>query len=333
LTTEEKRQLTKQYTENSEAYQLYLQGLFYWNKWTGEEGLRKAIGYFNQAVEKDPNYALAYGGLADANNFLGYFGFDTPNRVWGNAKQAAMQAIKIDEQLPEAHVSLALVRMNHDWDWAGAENEFKRAIQLNANSATAHQWYGDFLTRMGHFEEAKLELKKAQQLDPLSSLINTGVGRQLYFAHEYDSAIAQLQMTSEMDPTFLPAQQALERAYAQNEMYREATAERQKVLALAGAPDLASTIGQDYSKSGYAGLLQGSLEGLQEVSKHAYVSAYNIALIYAQLERKEEALAALERAYKERESNLTYMKVEPAFDEIRSDRRFQQLLQQLGWSE
>lgn len=332
LTTEEKRQLTKQYTENAEAYQLYLQGLFYWNKWT-EEGFRKAIVYFNQAVEKDPNYALAYAGLANTYNFLGDSGYDAPNRVWQNAKTAAMQAVKIDDQLPEAHISLALVREDYDWDWVGAESEFKRAIQLNVNSATAHQWYGDFLTRMGRFEEARLELKKAQELDPLSLLTNTSVGRQLYFARQYDDAIQQLQKILEMDPKFVPAQHAIRAAYAQNEMYREALAELQKVLTLAGDPDLASAVGQDYSKSGYAGVLQGWLEGLQELSKRVYVSAYNMAEIYARLERKEEALASLERAYNERDSKLTYMKIEPAFDEIRSDPRFQQLLHQLGWSE
>jgi eukaryotic-like serine/threonine-protein kinase len=331
LTTEEKRQLTKHYTENAEAYQLYLQGLFYLNKRT-EEGFRKAIVYFNQAVEKDPKYALAYAGLANTYNFLGDSGYDAPNRVWQNAKTAAMQAVKSDDQLPEAHISLALVRANYDWDWVGAESEFKRAIQLNANSATAHQWYGDFLTRMGRFEEARLELKKAQELDPLSSLTNTSVGRQLYFARQHNDAIEQLQKTLEMDPKFVPAHNAIEAAYAQNETYRDAIAERQKVLTLAGAPDLASAVGQDYSKSGYAGVLRGSLEGLQEMSKRVYVSAYSMAEIYARLERKEEALASLERAYKERDSKLTYMKIEPAFDEIRSDPRFQQLLHQLGWS-
>jgi TolB-like protein len=333
LTTEERRQLTKHYTENAEAYQLYLQGLFYWNKRT-VEGFRKAIVYFNQAVEKDSNYALAYAGLANTYNFLGDSGYEAPNRVWQNAKTAAKQAVKIDVQLPEAHLSLALVRADYDWDWVGAESEFKRAIQLNAKSATAHQWYGDFLTRMGRFEEAELELKKAQKLDPLSSLTNTSVGRQLYFARQYEHAIQQLKKTLDLDPNFVPAQRALEAVYAQNEMYREAIAETQKVLTHADAPDLASAIGQDYSKSGYAGVLQSLLEGLREMSKkRVYVSAYYMAEIYARLERKEEALASLERAYNERDSKLTYMKIEPAFDEIRSDPRFQQLLHQLGQAE
>ena len=148
-----------------------------------------------------------------------------------------MQAVKIDDQLPEAHISLALVRADYDWDWAGAESEFKRAIQLNANSATAHQWYGDFLTRMGRFEEAKLELKKAQELDPvLASHQYQSVGRQLYFARQYDAAIQQLQKTLDMDPKFVPAQHAIEAAYAQNGMYKEAVGERQNVLTVSAIP-------------------------------------------------------------------------------------------------
>ena len=172
-----------------------------------------------------------------------------------------MQALKIDDILPEAHISLALVREAYDWDWPGAEAEFKRALQLDPNSATAHQWYGDFLIRLGRLEEARAELKKAQDLDPLSLPINTSVGLHLYFARQYEPAIQQLKKTLEMDPTFVPAQRALEAAYAQSGMYREAIGERQNVLTLSGNPDLAAAIGEDYRKSGYTGVLQSSLEG------------------------------------------------------------------------
>ena len=204
-------QVAKHDTENPEAYQLYLQGLFYWNKWT-EEGFRKATDYFNQAVEKDPNYAQAYAGLADTYNFLGESGYTAPQQVWQNAKSAAMHAVKLDDALPEAHISLALVRESYDWDWTGAESEFKRAIQLNPNYASGHQWYGDFLTRMGRFDEARVELKKAQDLDPLSLLTNTSLGRQLYFTRQYDAAIQQLKKTLDIDPKFVPAQHAIEAA-------------------------------------------------------------------------------------------------------------------------
>jgi len=328
LTGQETPQLTKHYTENPEAYQLYLQGLYYWNKWT-ERGFTRAIDYFKQAVERDPNYALAYAGLADAYNFLGDSGYVASKEVRQDAKSAAMHALKIDDTLPEAHIALALVREAYDWNWPGAETEFKRAIQLDPNSATAHQWYGDFLIRVGRLEEAKTELKKAKDLDPLSLPINSSVGLQLYFARQYEPAILQLKKTLDLDPNFVPAQHALEAAYAQSGMYREAVGERQKVLTLSGNPDLAAAIGEDYRKSGYAGVLQSSLEGLKEVSKERYVSPYNIAQIHARLQEKDQALAWLEQAFGERDSQLTYLKVDPAFDEIRSDAHFQQLLQRL----
>jgi eukaryotic-like serine/threonine-protein kinase len=332
LTGQETPQLTKHYTENPEAYQLYLQGLYYWNKWT-ERGFIRAIDYFKQAVERDPKYALAYAGLANAYNFLGDSGYVASKEVRQDAKAAAMQALKIDDMLPEAHIALALVREAYDWDWPGAETEFERAIQLDPNSATVHQWYGDFLIRLGRLEEAKAELKKAKDLDPLSLPINSSVGLQLYFARQYEPAIQQLKKTLDLDPNFVPAQHALEAAYAQSGMYREAVGERQKVLTLSGNPDLAAAIGEDYRKSGYAGVLQSSLEGLKEVSKERYVSPYNIALIHARLQEKDQALAWLEQAFSERDSQLTYVKVEPAFDDIRSDPHFQKLLQRLALPE
>ncbi len=167
-------------------------------------------------------------------------------------------------RLPEAHISLALVRESYDWDWAGAESEFKRAIQLNPNNASGHQWYGDFLTRMGRFDEARIELKKAQELDPLSLLTNTSLGRLLYFTRQYDDAAVQLTKTLDMDPKFVPAQHAIEAAYAQNGKFKEAIGERQKVLTLSGNPDLAAAIGEDFNTSGYPGSdeeLAGRFEG------------------------------------------------------------------------
>jgi eukaryotic-like serine/threonine-protein kinase len=326
---EETTEVAKHDTENPEAYQLYLQGLFYWNKWT-EDGFRKATDFFNQAVEKDPHYALAYAGLADTYNFLGESGYTAPQQVWQNAKSAAMQAVKLGDTLPEAHVSLALVRESYDWDWQGAESEFKRAIQLNPNNPSGHQWYGDFLTRMGRFDEAKVELKKAQALDPLSLLTNTSLGRLLYFTRQYDSAVQQLTKTLDMDSKFVPAQHAIESAYAQNGMFKEAIGERQKVLTLSGNPDLAAAIGEDFNVSGYPGVMKSWLEGLKEVSKRGYVSSYNIAQIYARLGDKSQALTSLEQAYSERDSNLTYVNVEPAFDNLRSDLRFKKIVQQLA---
>jgi TolB-like protein/Tfp pilus assembly protein PilF/tRNA A-37 threonylcarbamoyl transferase component Bud32 len=329
LTGEEAQGLGKHATENPEAYQAYLQGLFYWNKWT-EDGFKKASSYFTQAVTMDPNFALAHAGLADTYTFMGDSGYVAPREVWQKAKDAATQAVRMGESLPEAHISLALVRENYDWDWAGAEAEFRKAIQLNPNSATAHHWYGDCLTKLGRFEEARQELKKAQELDPLSLLINTSVGWQLYFSRQYGTAIEQLQKTLQMDQNFVPAQHAIEAAYAQNGMYKDAVAERQKVLTLSGNPDLAAAIGADYAQSGYPGVMQSWLEGLKEVSKRGYVSAYNIAEIHARMGEKTQALAWLEQALNQRDSKLTYIRVEPAFDQMRSDPHFQHIVRSLG---
>jgi eukaryotic-like serine/threonine-protein kinase len=329
LTGEEPQGLGKHATENPEAYQAYLQGLFYWNKWT-EDGFKKASDYFTQAVTLDPNFALAHAGLADTYTFMGDSGYVAPREIWQKAKEAAMQAVRMDDSLPEAHISLALVRENYDWDWAAAEAEFRKALQLNPNSATAHHWYGDCLTKLGRFEEARQELKKAQELDPLSLLINTSVARQLYFSRQYAGAIEQLQKTLQMDQTFVPAQHAIEAAYAQNGMYKDAVAERQKVLTLSGNPDLAAAIGADYSQSGYSGVMQSWLEGLKEVSKRQYISAYNIGEIYARMGEKTQALLWLEQALNQRDSKLTSIKVEPAFDQMRSDPQFQHIAQSVG---
>ncbi|MBV9483402.1 MAG: protein kinase [Acidobacteria bacterium] len=329
LTQQETPQITKRSTENPEAYQLYLQGLYYWNKWT-EDGFTKAISYFQQAVERDPNYALAYAGLAEAYNFLGDTGYIAPTQVRQEAKKAAMEALKIDDMLPEAHVALALVREVYDWDWPGAETEFKRALQLDPNSATAHGWYGDFLIRSGRVDDAQPEFKKALELDPLSLRLNTAAGLQHYFLHRYEPAIQQFKKALALDPSFAPAQHALEAAYAQAGMYREAIEERQSILTLSGNADLAAAIGEDYRKSGYGGVLQSSLDGLQQVSRQRYVSNYVVAQIQARLQQKDQALASLERALNQHDTQLPYMRVEPAFDEIRSDTRFQQLLQRLS---
>ena len=184
---------------------------------------------------------------------------------------------------------------------------------------------------MGRFEDSRQELKKAQDLDPLSLLINTSVGRELYYLRQYEAATQQLKKALDMDPNFVPAQQAMEAAYAQGGMYKEAIAQRQRVLTLSGNPDLAAAIGEDYRKSGYTGVLQGWLEGLSEVSRRGYVSPYNLAQIHARLGEKEQALSVLEQAYTERDSKLSFVKVDPVFDEIRSDARFQQVLKQLSF--
>jgi adenylate cyclase len=202
LTPQEHAVLTSIGPVNTGAHELYLKGRYYWNKRT-EEGVRRGIGYFQQAIEQDPSYSLAYAGLADCYNVLGFWNFITPKEAYPRAMQAATRALELDEALAEAHTSLAEAKVDYDWDWPGAEKEFKRAIELKPSYATAHEWYADyFLIAMGRQDEAIAEINRAQALDPLSLIINEDVGAVLYFARRYDQAIEQLRKTLELEPEF-----------------------------------------------------------------------------------------------------------------------------------
>jgi eukaryotic-like serine/threonine-protein kinase len=331
LEGEEKRLLSKRPTENVEAYQLYLQGLFYWNKWT-QADFKKAADYFTQAVQKDPRYALSYAGLADTYSLLGDAGYLPPSEAWPKAKSAAMQALEIDDTLAEAHTSLGLVKEHFEWNWTGAEQEFKRAIELNPNSATAHHWYGDYLANMGRSEEGLRETRKAQELDPLSLIINTSLGWQLYLARQNDQAVEQLRKVLDIDAKFAPARRMLEEVYAQMGKQKEAVAEREKALSLSGGPELAASIEEDFTKSGYKGVLQSWLDGLTEISKHGYVSSYSIAEAYMRMGEKEKAFDWLEKAYEEHDSGLVSLAVEPMFDRARSDPRYRDILRRMKLS-
>jgi eukaryotic-like serine/threonine-protein kinase len=328
LEGEEKKLLSRRPTENVEAYQLYLQGLYYWNKWT-QADFKKAADYFTQAVQKDPRYALSYAGLADTYSLLGDAGYLPPSEAWPKAKAAALQALEIDDTLAEAHTSLALVKEHFEWDWTDAEQEFKRAIELNPNSATAHHWYGDYLGRMGRSEEGLRETKKALELDPLSLIINTSLGRQLYFARQNDQAVEQLRKVLDIDAKFAPARRMLEEVYAQMGKHKEAVAEREKALSLSGGPELAASIEEDFTTSGYKGVLQSWLDGLTEISKHGYVSSYSIAEAYMRMGEKEKAFDWLEKAYEEHDSGLVGLAVEPMFDRARSDPRYRDILRRM----
>jgi eukaryotic-like serine/threonine-protein kinase len=328
LARDEKTLLTKPATNNVEANQLYLQGLFYSNKWT-EGDFRKAADYFTQAVQKDPRYALSYAGLADTYSLLGDAGYIAPSEAWPKAKAAAMQALEIDDSLAEAHTSLGLVKEHFEWDWAGAEKEFKRGIELNANSATAHHWYGDYLANMGRFDGAMRETKRAQQLDPLSLIINTSLGWQYYVVGQSDQAIEQLRKVLDIDPKFALARRILEEVYTHMGKHKEAVEEREKILSLSGSPELAASIEEDFTKSGYRGVLQSWLNGLTEISKHGYVSSYSIAQAYIRMGEKEKAFSWLEKAYEERDSGLVTLAIEPMFASVRSDPRFLDLLRRM----
>jgi TolB-like protein/Tfp pilus assembly protein PilF len=325
---EEKKLLAKRPTEDVEAFQLYLQGLFYWNKWT-QGDFKKAADFFTEAVQKDPRYALAYSGLADTYSQLGNAGYLPPSEAWPKAKGAAMQALEIDDSLPEAHTSLGLVKEHFQWDWAGAEQEFKRAIELNPNSATAHHWYGDYLANMGRSEQGLRETTKAKDLDPLSPIINTTLGWQLYLAGKNDAAADQLRSVLDIDAKFAPARRILEEVYAQMGEHKEAVSEREKILALSGSPELAASIEEDFAKSGYKGVLRSWLDGLTEISKYGYVSPYSIAQAYVRMDEKEKTFEWLQKAFEEHDSGLVSVAVEPIFQPVRSDPRFKDLVKRM----
>ena len=330
LSGEERKQLTKRYTDNTEAYQLYLQGRYYWNKRTPED-LKKGIGYFQQAIDLDPNYALAYAGLADSYNVLPIWTPIKTKEAYPRAKSAALKALEIDDTLAEAHTSLAYAIYRYDWDWPGAEREFKRAIELKPNYATAHQWYSFYLSTMGRVEEAIVEIKRAQELEPLSLFINSDVGVAFYRAGQYDQAIEQLRKTIEMDPNFAYARYNLGVAYEQKGMYEEAVAELNKAVELSGDAHLMlASLGHAYAVSGKRGEAEKLLDEWKERSKREHVSAYYIALIYTGLGEKDQALQWLDKAYQDRDFNVPRLKDELRLDSLRSDPRFQDLVRRVG---
>ena len=320
----------KHYTESNEAYQLYLKGRFYWNKRTAE-ALKKSIEYFNQAIEKDPSFALAYAGLADsyvvpANRL-------PPREAMPKAKAAAIRALELDETLAEAHASLGRVLAAYDWDWTSAEKEYKRAIELNPRYAIAHQWYGGYLAVMGRSNEAIAERKRALELEPLSLIINFELGLAFYYARDYDQAIEQFQKTLELDQNFPPAHQFLPAAYEQKGMYGEAIAEFKKAIPLKQGSEWTLSkagLGHVYAVTGKKSEARTVLDELKQLSEQEYVPATSIALIYAGLGEKDQAFAWLEKAYEQRAFQMQWLKIEPRWDSLRSDPRFQDLMRRIG---
>ncbi len=322
--------LAKHYTESNEAYQLYLKGRFQWHKRTNE-ALKKSIDYFNQAIERDPSFALAYAGLADCYVVPAYM--LPPGEKIPKAKMAAMKALELDDTLAEAHTSLARAMTTYDWDWRGAEREFQRAIELNPNYAIAHQWYCGYLEAMGRTPEAIAEGKRALELDPLSPIITFEMGLGFFYARDYDKAIEYYQKTLELDPDFPPAHGQLPAAYEQKRMYDQAITGFQKGTNLKGSREWyfsLSGLAHVYAVSGNKGEAQKLLSEMKDLSVRQYVPADRIALIYAGLGDKDEAFAWLEKAYDERSFNMTWLKVEPRWDSLRSDPRFADLVRRLG---
>lgn len=317
-------------TKSPEAYQLYIKGRYQWNQRT-EVGLKKATEYFEQAIERDPRYARAYSGLADSNTTLGYLSHLAPREVFPRANEAATRALRLDATLTEPHTSLAYVRLYYDWDWTGAEAEFRRALTLNPNYATAHHWYAVYLTAMGRFEEARAAIGRAQALDPTSLMINTDLGFVLYYSRQYDAAIQQLQMVTEMNADFALAHFWLGRAYQEKRRYDDAIAEFRRIeAALYGWPVVSAAIGHVHGVSGRTREALETLDGLERLRKERYVTPYGVALVHAGLGDKDEALAWLSRALVDRSHWLVWLKLDPRLDALRSDRRYADLLLAVG---
>ena len=327
LTGSEKSAIAKRPTADTEAYELYLKGRFFWNKRTGPD-LRKAIAYFNQAIAKDPNYALAYAGLADAYVLLPPYGAASALESFPQAEAAAKKALELDDALAEAHTSLAQVLVSYDFDFKGSTREFERAIALNPNYATAHHWYGSGPPlSLGEFDRAIAELKRAQQLDPLSLIINADLGSGFVTARRYDDAIAQLRKTIEMDPHFYYAHWNLGEALELKGKLREAFAEYKKAAELNDDPLVLSLVAQAEAKLGQRDDARKMLEQLEQLATRRYVGNYAFALVHIALGEKEKAIEDLDHAYRDRVGpDIALLKVDPMLDPLRGDPRFEALV-------
>ncbi len=324
------QRIQRRYNSSPAAYELYLKGRFFWNKRT-KQGLGQGIDYFQQAIQTDPNYALAYAGLADCYNLLDDWGETAPRDSFPKAKAAAEKAIALDGSLAEAHVSLAMVRGAYEWDWSGAEQEFRRALQLNPNYPTAHQWYGMFLVGLQRFPEAEAEMKRAQQLDPLSPIISMGVAEVYTWERRYDEAVAQYKRVLALDPAFLGAYGNLADVYQQKRMYGDAMSLLEQKWRLYGDPPFTPALLQAYSRSGYSGVIREELNHrLQIRAQGQYADPVAIAASYAELGDEPHAFQWLQKGYEEHSSSMQYLAVSASFDSIRSRPQFQYWLSVLG---
>ena len=316
-----------------EAYQSYLLGRYYWNKRTAD-GLAKSGQYFQDAIKKDPNYALAYSGLSDYFAFLTLIGGPEilpPQQAMTQSKGAAVKALQLDDSLAETHTSMAHVLHNYDWDFPGAEREFRRAIELNPNYATAHHLYSHYLMQVGRAEESLREATLAEQLDPLSPFINNGLARQYYLSRQYDKAIAQCQIALQIDPTYLPARIQLGLAYEQRGMLREAISELEQARNQTETLPMAhALLAHAYATAGRKGDAQNEVNALNTMTSKRYVPPSYFAIDAIALGNKNQAFAYLQKSYLDRSEQLLYLAVEPLVDPLRSDPRFDALLKQVG---
>jgi TolB-like protein len=317
--------LSRHSTENTEAFELYLKGRYYTEKRT-EDGVRKGIEYFEKALEKDPQYALAHVGLADCWVIVGWYYWVPPKEAGPRANAAANRSLEIDSSLAEAHTSLAHVREVFNWDWSGAEAEYKRALELNPSYSTAHHWYSLCLVALGRMDEAVEEARRAQKLDPLSLIINENLGDVLSLAHRYDEAIEQLRRTLELDSSFTVAHWSLARAYCGRGMYNDAISD----YLHSSPPEWVVPLKQACAAAGIRGLWEKELQLTLERSAKAHLWPNNLARLYALLGKRDEAFTWLERGYDERTLNFTYLRGGFWFDSLRSDPRYTALLRKAG---
>jgi TolB-like protein/DNA-binding winged helix-turn-helix (wHTH) protein/tetratricopeptide (TPR) repeat protein len=332
LSTSEKQQVTRQGTQSPEAYELYLRGRYSWNRRTPSD-IATAISYFNQAIAKDPAYALAYSGMADAYSLLPYYG-GTPSETYPKSNAAARKALELDATLARPHYVLGANEMEYDWDFAGGEAEYKKALELDPNDATAHQWYADDIGLIGGREqEALAEINRAHQLDPLSPIISSDTGQIRIWAREYDEAIAVCKKLANENPTFAQARYCLAFAYWGKRAYPQVIEEWKAFGQLSGdrsESEFASALEQGFGSAGWRGALAKSIEVRQTQRKTGYSPAYAIASMYAELGDKDQAFRWLDTAYQERDLYLLGLKTDFLLDPIRSDPRFAGLVRKVG---
>ena len=330
LMSNKQQTVAKKPTTSIEAYELYLKGRSFWNLRTPTD-LKKGIDFFQQAISIDTSYAAAYSGIADCYTALGYGSFLTPKDAFPRALEAAAKAIKLDSTLAEPHASLGYYNFYYEWDWAAAEQEFRIAIALNPNYELGYDWYGYYLTAMTRYDEARIILKKAKQLDPLSVPITTDIGFSVYYSGNYDLAVKELQSSLQMNPNFGLTHLWLGRSYQAKKIYPDAIAEYKKALNVAvNWPVALAAIGSVYGESGDKANAQKILDTLNSLLSKKFVTSYGVALVYAGLGETEQAFAWLNKAYEERSNWLVWLKSDPRWAPLKSDKRFKELVNKVG---
>jgi eukaryotic-like serine/threonine-protein kinase len=330
LTRAERKKLVRRHTGDAEAYRLYLQGRHHWNRWT-EEGFHKAIGYFQQAVEKDPSYALAYTGLAESYVLLGWNSYLPPKDAFPKGKAAARTALQLDPDLGEAHAPLAAALWLHDWEWRDAQAEFKRSLELSPAYPTANHWHAEYLMTMGRQLEAIAKMKSSQELDSLSLIISVAIGWASYMARRYDEAIGQLLRTVELDPNYPVTHWILGLLYRKTGRYELAITAGEKGVNLSGgSPLMRAALAHTYGESGRAKEALQVLDDLTELAKHKYVAPHFFVGIHIGLGENERAIEYLAKSYDEHSHWLIYLHIDPSMDALRSYPRFDDLLRRVG---